>query len=131
DRSLNFQVGWSAAGPVRAGPVEITGKAKGGGRIGGAVTAPRLDLTADFEKIDAPRLPLSDAHLVLTFERRRDGSSGSLALTAGSPYGPARARSDFRFPEGGVDLTGLDVDAGGVQAQGSLSLRRSSPSAAD
>ncbi len=131
DRSLDFQVGWSATGPVRAGPVEITGKAKGGGRIGGSVAAPRLDLTADFEKIDAPRMPLSDAHVILTFERRSDGSSGSVSLTGGSPYGPARARSDFRFPEGGVDLTGLDVDAGGVKAQGSLSLRRSSPSAAD
>ena len=54
-----------------------------------------------------------------------------VALTATSAFGPARARSDFRFPEGGVDLTGLSVDAGGVKATGSLSLRSRTPSAAD
>ena len=70
-----------------------------------------------------PRLPLKDAHLTLSFLRKPDGSSGMIALTATSAYGPARARSDFRFPEGGVDLTELSVDAGGVKATGSLSLR--------
>jgi translocation and assembly module TamB len=53
------------------------------------------------------------------------------ALTGASAYGPARARTDFSFPEGGIDLTGLSVDAGGVKASGSLSLRNRTPSAAD
>ena len=40
-------------------------------------------------------------------------------------------RADFRFPQGGVDLTGLSLDAGGVKATGSLSLRSRTASAAD
>jgi translocation and assembly module TamB len=131
DRRLAFKADWSATGPIRAGPVEITGKAKGTGGVTGTLTAPRLDLVADLEQVDVPRLPLKDAKLALTFQRRADGSSGTVALTAASAYGPARAKSDFRFPRGGVDLTDLQLDAGGIQASGALSLRQSSPSAAD
>jgi len=131
NRTLAFKADWTASGPFRAGPVEITGRAKGTGGVTGALTAPRVDLTADIEQIDVPRLPLKDAKLTLTFQRQADGSNGTIALTAASAYGPARARSDFRFPRGGVDLTELSVDAGGVRAQGALSLRNSSPSAAD
>jgi translocation and assembly module TamB len=131
DGSLAFKLDWSAEGPFQAGPIEIAGKAKGSGAISGTVSAPRADLTADLAEIDVPRLPLKDAHLTLSFLRKPDGSSGAIALTAASTYGPARARSDFRFPEGGIDLTGLSLDAAGVQASGSLSLRRNAPSAAD
>lgn len=128
---LAFKADWSASGPFRAGPVEITGRAKGTGAVTGEVAAPRLDLAADIEQIDVPRLPLRDAKLALVFQRRVDGSDGTVALTASSVYGPARARSAFRFPRGGVDLTDLSLDAGGVKAEGALSLRRSAPSAAD
>jgi translocation and assembly module TamB len=131
DGGLGFKLDWSAEGPFQAGPVEIAGKAKGSGAVSGTLREPRADLTADLAAIDVPRLPLKDAHLTLSFLRKPDGSSGAFALTAASAYGPARARSDFRFPEGGVDLTGLSVDAGGVQASGMLSLRRNAPSAAD
>jgi len=131
DGGLTFKLDWSADGPFHAGPVEIAGKAKGSGAITGTLGAPRADLIADLAEIDAPRLPLKDAHLTLSFLRKPDGSSGMTALTASSAYGPARARSDFRFPEGGVDLTGLSVDAGGVKASGSLSLRSRAPSAAN
>ncbi len=131
DGGLKFTMDWSATGPVRAGPVEITGRAKGTGGVTGTLAAPRLDLLAELEQVDLPRLPLQNAKVAVTFQRLADGSSGAVALTARSSYGPAKARSDFRFPRGGVDLTGLAVDAGGVKAAGSLSLRRSSPSAAD
>lgn len=131
DRRLAFKADWTAAGPFRAGPVEITGRAKGTGGVTGQLAAPRLDLTADLEHIDLPRLPLKDGRLTLTFQRQADGASGVVALTAQSAYGPARARSDFRFPRGGVDLTDLSVDAGGLKAEGALSLREHSPSAAD
>lgn len=131
DRALRFTAEWSASGPFRAGPVEVTGKARGTGGLTGSVSAPRLDLLADIEQLDAPRLPLTQARLSLTFQRQPDGSSGTVALTAASAYGPARARADFRFPEGGVDLTGLSVDAGGLKASGALSLRRRRPSAAN
>lgn len=129
--ALAFKADWSATGPFRAGPVEITGKALGTGGVTGSVSAPRLDLVADLEQIDIPRLPLKDARLVLSFLRQADGSSGAVALTAASGYGPAQARSDFRFPSGGVDLTDLSINAGGFRGQGELSLRNRGPSAAD
>lgn len=131
DRALAFKTDWRASGPIRAGPVEITGRARGSGAVAGTLDAPRLDLVADFDAIDLPRVPLKNGHLTLTFQRRPDGSAGAVAITAASDYGPARARSDFRFPAGGVDLTGLSMDAGGIKADGALSLRRNSPSAAD
>jgi translocation and assembly module TamB len=131
DGSLAFKLDWSASGPFHAGPVEIAGAAKGSGAVTGSLGAPKADLMAHFDAIDAPRLPLQDANVTLTFERRPDGAAGVVAIAAASTYGPARGRSAFRFPEGGVDLTDLAVDAGGLKASGSLSLRRSAPSSAD
>ncbi|MDP3854642.1 translocation/assembly module TamB domain-containing protein [Phenylobacterium sp.] len=131
DGALRFKLDWSATGPFRAGPMEITGKARGSGAITGSLTSPRADLLADFDAIDLPRMPLKDARLTLSFMRRADGASGVATLAAASSYGPAAARSVFSFPRGGVDLTDLSVNAGGLTAQGSLALRRSTPSAAD
>lgn len=128
---LAFHGDWSATGPFRAGPVEITGAAKGTGEVGGTLLAPRVDVVAEAEAIDLPRLPLSDARVQLRFLRRADGSSGTIAVTAASEYGPATGAAAFRFPRGGVDLTDLAVDAGGVKATGALSLRRRTPSSAD
>ncbi|MDB5447812.1 MAG: hypothetical protein JWQ97_3129, partial [Phenylobacterium sp.] len=101
------------------------------GAITGTPGAPKADLMAQLAAIDLPQLPLKNARLTLTFQRQADGSNGMIAATADSGYGPARARADFRFPVGGVDLTGLSVDAGGLKADGSLSLRKNAPSAAD
>ena len=129
--ALTFKLDWNADGPFRAGPVEITGKAKGSGAITGALDAPRADLIADLAAVDVPRLPLTDVHLILSFLRRPDGSSGMVAATAGSAFGPARGRADFRFAPGGLDLSGLSVDAGGLKASGALALRRGAASAAD
>lgn len=131
DGKLTFKLDWSAQGPFHAGPVEITGAAKGNGALTGTLSAPRADLIADFAAIDLPSLPLKSAHLTLSFLRQADGSSGMIAATATSAFGPARGRADFRFPEGGVDLTGVSVDAGGVKADGSLALRKNTPSAAN
>ncbi|THD58461.1 MAG: translocation/assembly module TamB [Phenylobacterium sp.] len=131
DGGLAFKVDWSAEGPFRAGPVEVAGKVKGSGAIAGTLSAPRADLQADLASIDVPRLPLKDAHLTLSFQRKSDGSSGTVVLAALSDYGAVRARSDFRFPEGGLDLTDLSLDAGGVKASGALSLRNNAPSAAN
>jgi len=128
---LAFKLDWTADGPFRAGPVEITGHAKGSGAVTGDLGAPRADLLADFDAIDVPRLPLKNAHVTLSFMRQADGSSGLVTLAAESGFGPARAKSAFRFPEGGVDLTDIAVDAAGVKAAGSLALRQSAPSAAD
>lgn len=129
--ALAFKIDWNATGPFRAGPLEIAGQVKGSGGVTGARDAPRLDLVAEIAQIDAPRLPLRDARVVLTFQRQPDGAAGRVAMTAASAFGPASARSDFRFPAGGVDLTDLSLDAGGVKAEGALALRRGAPSAAD
>lgn len=129
--ALKFKIDWSANGPFRAGPVEITGKASGSGAVTGTLSAPRADLMADIEAIDLPRLPLKQAKLTLSFMKRADGSNGVVALNASSTYGPASAKGAFSFPQGGVDLSDLAIDAAGVKAQGSLALRRSTPSAAD
>lgn len=131
DGDMRFKLDWSANGPFRAGPVEITGKASGSGAITGTLSAPRADLMADIEAIDLPRIPLKNAKLTLSFMRRADGSSGVFALTGASEYGLAAAKAAFRFPRGGVDLSDLSVNAGGLTAAGSVSLRRSTPSAAD
>lgn len=128
---LAFNLDWNAEGPFRAGPVEIAGKAKGDGKIAGSLSAPRADLTAQVDQIDLPRLPLRNANLTLTFMQRAGGGDGAFALTAESPYGPARLRTDFGFANGGVDLSGLDADAGGIKAQGAVALRRGRPSSAD
>ncbi|WP_304186368.1 translocation/assembly module TamB domain-containing protein [Phenylobacterium aquaticum] len=131
DGSLKFKLDWSAEGPFHAGPVEISGKARGSGAITGTLLAPRADLLADLDAIDVPRLPLTAAHLVLSFQKRADGTSGQVVLNAASAYGPALARSAFSFPGQGVDLTDLSVDAGGLKASGSLSLRDKGASKAD
>jgi translocation and assembly module TamB len=131
DGVLAFKLDWSATGPFHAGPVEISGKASGSGAVTGTLGQPRADLLATLETVDLPRLPLKNAHLTLSFLRQPDGSNGMIAVAADSAFGAARGRSDFRFPEGGVDLTDLSVDAGGLKASGALSLRKSAPSAAD
>ncbi len=128
---LAFKLDWNAEGPFRAGPVEISGKARGDGAITGTISAPRADLKAAFDAIDLPRLPLTQANVTLTFMQRAGGGDGALAVTAQSPYGPARLSTDFGFTQGGVNLSELDADAGGVKAQGSVALRRGRPSAAD
>ncbi len=128
---LAFKADWSASGPFRAGPVEISGKARGDGALTGTLATPRLDLVAEAEAIDVPRLPLKNARITVSFLRRPDGSSGLVAANADSAYGPARGRAAFRFPEGGMDLTDLSVDAGGLKASGAVALRRRTPSSAD
>ena len=111
--------------------MQISGKASGQGAVTGTLEAPRADLTADVAAIDVPDLPLTAAHLKLSFVNGAQGFDGDFAVNADSAYGPARARSAFRFAGDGADLTGIDADAGGVKASGALSLRGSAPSKAD
>ncbi|AAK23583.1 hypothetical protein CC_1604 [Caulobacter vibrioides CB15] len=129
--ALDFGVDWTATGPFRAGPVEVAGQAAGDGRVGGTLSAPRADLQAAFDTIELPRLPLSKARLTLTFARGPNGTDGAAALQADSQHGPARGRASFRFSPGGIELTDVDVDAGGAKAQGAVSLRDGAPATAD
>ena len=122
---------WRAQGPFQAGPVLISGDAKGEGAVTGSLGAPRADLAADFAALDIPDLPVKAAHVHLTFVKAPSGLDGAIGATGQSDYGPARAAAAFRFVPGGVDLTGIDTDAGGIQASGALSLRDLAPSSAD
>ena len=128
---LAFNLGWTAEGPFHFGPLEITGRAKGTGTIAGTLSAPRADLAADFETIDIPQLPLSAAHLTLSFQNSDQASLGAVGLTAASAYGPASARANFGLRDGGLNLTDLVMDAGGVKASGDLSLRPGDATRAD
>ena len=124
---LALKTQWRAEGPFQVGPVQISGKASGQGAVTGTLFAPRADLTAEVAAIDIPQLPLTAAHLRLSFAK----DAGDFAIDGDSAYGPARARSAFRLVPDGVDLSGLNADAGGVKASGALSLRGSTPSSAD
>ena len=128
---LHFALDWEAEGPFGFGPLVVDGKAKGGGTLTGTFNEPRMELTAALDSIAFPDLVLKQAKLDLTFAAARDGSDGTVALTGASDYGPARARSAFRFSSGGIQLTDIDADAGGVKAKGALSLRDGAPSSAD
>ena len=128
---LDFKLDWTATGPFRAGPVEVAGKAAGDGHVGGTLAAPKAELNADFDRVDLPMLPLTKAHLTLTFARGPNGADGVAALQADSGYGPARGRTAFRFSPGGIELSELDVDAGGAKAKGAMSLRDGLPATAD
>ncbi len=131
EAGIDLDATWSASGPFRAGPLEIAGQVKGTGQARGAFGALRLDLVALIDQIDVPQLPLKDGRLTLTVEQRENGAAASVALVAASTYGPARARSELNFVPGGVDLTDLALEGGGLKAAGDLSLRRRNPSTAN
>ena len=138
DGALKFALTWSADGPFEAGPVEIAGKASGGGGLTGTLGAPRADLTADFDKIDFPGLQLRPAHVVLSFVGGGQGTqnglgnaNGQIAITAGGDYGPAHAKAAFQFLNDGLELTGIDAAAGGMTVAGDMALHGQEPSSAD
>lgn len=118
---------WSAAGPFAAGPVEVSGKISGAGRLGGRLSAPSLNLNALVDAINLPGLALTAARLDLDWSP----SGGSGQLRAASPYGPATARTRFAFPAGSVQLTDIQVDAGGLKAGGEATLGAKGASRAD
>ncbi len=131
DGALALKLAWRAKGPFVIGPLELAGSATGSGDLAGTLAAPRADLAATFNSVDAGVMTLRGARLNLTFQRGEAGTDGKFALAAGSDYGPASASSAFRFAGDGLDLTGLAVNAGGVSASGALALRKGEPSSAD
>ena len=131
DGRLGLDLNWTAQGPFEFGPLVVTGKARGTGGINGTVTQPHADLLADFEAVDLPRLPLKDAHLVMTFDRTPHAIGGGFVLNATSAYGPALAKAMFGAPAGGLELRDLSVAVAGLSGEGSLSLRSQGRSRAD
>jgi translocation and assembly module TamB len=128
---LNFDLDWAAEGPFALGPLEVDGKAAGGGRITGVFGAPRFELAADLPNLSLPDLTVKSARLDLVFAQGKGGSDGHVALSGQSDYGPTKILSTFRLSPDGVDLSGIDADAGGVRAKGAMALRNGSASSAD
>ena len=129
--AMRFDLDWAAQGPFGFGPLVVDGQAKGRGLLTGTFSAPKIELTANLDSIAFPDLTLKAATLDMTFAAARDGSDGTIGLTGQSDYGPARAKSSFRFLAAGIDLKDIDADAGGIKAKGALSLRDGTPSSAD
>ncbi|MGI8841928.1 MAG: translocation/assembly module TamB domain-containing protein [Caulobacteraceae bacterium] len=129
--ALKLRPDWRAAGPLDIGPLEIDGAAKGSGALSGTFARPRADLMADFGAINLPVIPLRGAHLIVSFLSEPGGANGRFSLAGASEYGPARGSANFRFMRGGLDLSDVDVNGGGVTARGSVSALAGEPSKAD
>ncbi len=131
DGRLRLALDWNARGPFGVGPVAIDGAMTGEGAVTGTLAEPRADLTAAFGKVSAGTLVLTDAEMILGFRRGADASDGHIELKAGSNYGPARASGNFFLGGGRLRLTGVDLNAGGVVAEGAITLSDNLPSSAD
>ena len=131
DGRLRLALNWDARGPFGVGPVAIDGAMTGEGALTGTLAQPRADLTAAFGQVSAGALTLTDAEMVLSFRRGADASDGRIAVTAGSNYGPARASGNFFLGGDRIRLTEVDLNAGGVAAQGAIALSNNVPSSAD
>lgn len=131
DGRLRLALNWNATGPFGVGPVAIDGAMTGQGALTGTLAEPRADLTASFGKVSAGALTLTDTEMLLSFRRGADASDGRIALTAGSNYGPARASGNFFLGGDRLRLTEVDLNAGGVTAQGAIDLSNNIPSSAD
>lgn len=128
---LRLALNWNARGPFGIGPAAIDGTMTGQGALTGTLAQPRADLTARFGSIAAGALRLTDADLILSFRRGVDASDGRVVLRAGSNYGPARASGNFFLGGNRIRLSDVDLNAGGVTAQGSIALANNTPSSAD
>lgn len=130
--ALALDIDWSARGPFVAGPVEIAGLAKGKGRVQGTWSQPRADLTAELASVDFDRLVITPARLSLSLLKGPDGLDGVVALEGPTAkYGQAQLKSAFHIVPGGIDLSDMVADAGGVKLSGALALRNGAPSTAD
>lgn len=128
---LRLALDWNARGPFGIGPVAIDGAMSGDGALTGTLAQPRADLTAAFDSIAAGPLTLTQTNLVLSFRKGADASDGRIVVNSGSNYGPARASGNFFLGGETIRLSDVDLDAGGVTAQGSVALANNTPSSAD
>lgn len=128
---LRLALDWDARGPFGVGPVAIDGAMTGDGALTGTLAQPRADLRAAFDKVSASGLILTNADLILSFRKGADASDGRIVLNSGSNYGPARASGNFFLGGQRIRLTEVDVNAGGVTAQGAIALSNNFPSSAD
>jgi len=123
ERVLKLALDWTGDGPLAIGPVGLGGRFRGNGVITGALSAPQVALSGDFDRLSVADLATNDAHASVDASLGAEGAGGKVSLTAASAYGPAHLRSDFRYGGGRLDLTALDMVAGGLTGRGALGLR--------
>lgn len=129
---IGFDGEWSAKGPFVAGPIELTGLAKGTGHVTGTWSQPRADLVAELDSVDFGRLVVTPAKLTLNLLRSPEGLDGVGTLEGPTAsYGRATLKTAFRLVGQGVELNDLVADAGGVKLTGSIALRDGAPSTAN
>ncbi len=131
DGDLSMDMDWAASGPFGVGGVEIAGAAHGVGKVTGSVAAPRADLTADLTAIDAGRLLVKPARLLLTFIKADHEVDGAVAVEGPSNFGPASAKAAFRFTDDGFEMHDIAADAGGLKVSGALTLKDGLATSAD
>jgi translocation and assembly module TamB len=129
--AMAFDVGWEAAGPFDAGPLQIAGAARGTGKLTGTLSDPHAELDTQVASLALGRLVVAPARLALTLGKSGSTLGGTVALNGPSAYGPAMLKAAFEVAGGGVAVHDLVADAGGVKAQGSLALNGGAPSSAD
>ena len=130
-QALAVDLDWSAKGPIAAGPLEIAGAAKGTGKITGTLSSPRADLVAELSSLDLGRLVVTPARLTVSVLEDSGGVTGAADISGPTTYGQASAKAAFRLVGGGLDLSDIVADAGGVKLSGGLALRSGEPSNAD
>lgn len=128
---VDMALTWSADGPFAAGPLEVSGRMTGDGRVTGTFDNPRADLNARLAAVDLPQVTLQPVNLTVSVERRGEGFTGVLGVRGDSQYGPASLDTDFAFAGDGFNLTNLRLDGAGLRAQGDVALRNGEPSLAD
>jgi len=131
DGSLRLALDWNARGPFGVGPVAVEGAMIGAGALTGTLARPRVDLTADFDTVTAGPLVLKESQMVLSFRRGADASDGRIVINSTSNYGPAKVAGNFGLDRQSIRLTEVDLNAGGVIAQGTITLSDRVPSMAD
>ena len=128
---LAFNVGWRAQGPFDAGPLQVAGQARGAGRIGGTLAAPKLELDSQVASLALGRLIVAPANLTLSLAKEGGSLGGQVGLAGPSSYGPASLKAAFRVAGAAIEVHDLSADAGGVKASGSLALQGGAPASAD
>ena len=131
DGGLQIKTDWRVKGPFDVGPLEISGAAHGTGDVTGTLENPRADIDANFETLDLPELTLNNARVTVSFLKGPQDTNGVFTLGASSPYGPASADAGFRFLADGLDISGLNAQAGGAHVEGQVALTSGAPSSAD
>lgn len=128
---LRMTMNWDANGPFGVGPVAIDGKMTGNGTLIGTINQPELGLNADFDAVNLGQIALGKTNLKLNFNKRVAGSDGNVIIASSSQGQPLNARANFALGNERIALSEVDINGGGVNANGFITLSQSFPSSAD